>query len=159
MSGYHSRNSSLGYNNIVGPGSADILRQIHNTYSSQPMNPRYIQLFDSEHPQHPHPTLMPHFFQSFFDQYASEFTFLTYDETLRKFWEQRLCPTLSNCIAAMAVRCVRANFGDNVVILTVGLLGMLASLNLLCGVYKRLPKHMLKMQRCVIFPHHAYILT
>ncbi|KAL9711691.1 hypothetical protein Ac2012v2_004763 [Leucoagaricus gongylophorus] len=87
MSGYHSRNSSMGYNNI-------------------PMNPRYIQLFDSEHPQHPHPTLMPHFFQSFFDQYASEFTFLTYDETLRKFWEQRLCPTLSNCIAAMAVRYV-----------------------------------------------------
>lgn len=95
----------MGYNNIVGPGSADILRQIHNTYQ-QPMDSRYIQLFDPEHPQRPHPTLMPHFLQIFFDHYASEFNFLTYEETLGKFWEQRLSPLLSNCIAAMAARYV-----------------------------------------------------
>ncbi|KAJ3568449.1 hypothetical protein NP233_g5704 [Leucocoprinus birnbaumii] len=104
MSGYHSRNSSMGYNNIVGPGSADILRQIHNTYPPQPMDSRYIQLFDPEHPQRPHPTLMPHFLQIFFDHYVSEYTFLTYEETLGRFWEQRLSPALSNCIAAMAAR-------------------------------------------------------
>jgi hypothetical protein len=94
----------MGYNNVVGPGSADVLRQIHNTYPQQPVDSRYVQLFDPEHPQRPHPTLMPHFIQIFFDRYASEFTFLTYEETLTKSWEQRLSPLLSNCIAAMAAR-------------------------------------------------------
>ncbi|EKM80783.1 hypothetical protein AGABI1DRAFT_98908 [Agaricus bisporus var. burnettii JB137-S8] len=104
ISGYHSRNNSMGYNNIVGPGSADVLRQIHNTYPQQPVDSRYVQLFDPQHPQRPHPTLMPHFIQIFFDHYASEFTFLTYEETITKSWEQRLSPLLSNCIAAMAAR-------------------------------------------------------
>lgn len=95
----------MGYNNnIVGPGSADILRQIHNTYLPQSMDSRYIQLFDPEHPQRPHPTLMPHFLQIFFDHYGSEFNFIAYEESLSRLWEQRLPPLLSNCMAAMAAR-------------------------------------------------------
>jgi len=105
MSGYHSRHSSMGYDNIVGPSSADVLRQIHNTYPPQPpMHSRYIQLFDSDYPERPHPGLMMHLFQGFFNHYASQFTFLTYGETITNFLERRLCPALSNCIAALAVR-------------------------------------------------------
>jgi len=95
----------MGYDNGVGPSSAEVLRQIHNTYPPQPpMHSRYVQLFDSEHPERPHPTLMMSFIQGFFNQYASQFTFLTYGETVSKFWERKLCPALSNCIAALAVR-------------------------------------------------------
>lgn len=104
ISEYHSRHSSLGYDNIVGPSSAGVLQQIHNTYLPQPpMHSRYVQLFDSEYPERPHPELMMHLFQGFFDHYASQFTFLTHGETINRFWGRKLCPALSNCIAALAV--------------------------------------------------------
>lgn len=50
---------------------------------------------------------MPHFIQTFFEQFAQEYTFLSYQEIIGEFWDRTLPPLLSNCIAAMASRCVR----------------------------------------------------
>ena len=49
---------------------------------------------------------MPHFIHTFFEHLGSEFTFLSYDEVLGEFWDRTLPVLLSNCIAAMASRCV-----------------------------------------------------
>jgi hypothetical protein len=48
--------------------------------------------------------MMPHYIQTFFEHLGSEFTFLSYDEVLREFWDRSLPLLLSNCIAAMASR-------------------------------------------------------
>jgi len=81
---------------------------LHNSHSTRPLahqlNSRHIHLFDPEHPQRPHPTLMPHFIQLFFEQLGAEFAFISYEEILGEFWEQTLSPLLANCIAAMASR-------------------------------------------------------
>jgi hypothetical protein len=67
-------------------------------------NSHHILLFDPDHPQRPHPTLMPHFIQLFFEQLGAEFPFISYEEILGQFCEQSLAPLLSNCIASLAVR-------------------------------------------------------
>jgi hypothetical protein len=69
-------------------------------------NSHHILLFDPDHPQRPHPTLMPHFIQLFFEQLGAEFPFISYEEILGQFCEQSLAPLLSNCIASLAVRYV-----------------------------------------------------
>jgi len=71
---------------------------------------RPIHLFDPEHPQRPHPTLMPHYIQLFFEHLSGEFGFISYDEVLGEFWDQTLPPILANCIAAMAAR--YSNYSD-----------------------------------------------
>jgi len=102
MSSYHpSRgNDSINYG-FISTGPA---QPLHNARSSTHHSPRSVHLFDPEHPQCPHPTLMPHFIQTFFEHLGSEFTFLSYDEVLGEFWDRTLPVLLSNCIAAMASR-------------------------------------------------------
>ncbi|RDB24813.1 hypothetical protein Hypma_008003 [Hypsizygus marmoreus] len=67
-------------------------------------NSRHVHLFDPEQPQCPHPMLMPHYIQTFFERFGGEYTFLTYEETIAEFWDRTLPPMLANCIAAMASR-------------------------------------------------------
>jgi hypothetical protein len=77
----------------------------HLSHSHHPSNgAHHILLFDPDHPQRPHPTLMPHFIQLFFEQLGTEFPFISYEDTLRQFCEQSLAPLISNCIASLAVR-------------------------------------------------------
>lgn len=53
---------------------------------------------------------MPHFIQVFFEQHPGEFPFLTYEETIADFYNNRLTPILANAIAAMAVQWVHSCF-------------------------------------------------
>jgi hypothetical protein len=79
----------------------------HHTNGAPPVaQNHHVILFDPEHPQIPHPTLMRHFIQIFFEQFGTEFPFISYDETMGQFFEQSLAPLLSNCIASLAVRYV-----------------------------------------------------
>jgi len=45
---------------------------------------------------------MTHFIQVFFERYGPDFSFLSYQDVLADFWDQRLSILLANCIAAMA---------------------------------------------------------
>lgn len=66
-----------------------------------------MQLFDPQNSERPHPSLMTHFIQVFFEKYGSDFSFLSYQEAISDFWEQRMSLIVANCIAAIAVKCVK----------------------------------------------------
>jgi len=66
---------------------------------------RHVHLFDPDHPQCPHPVLMPHYLQTFFERFGPEFAFLEYEDVMAEFWDRTLPPIIANCIAAMASRC------------------------------------------------------
>lgn len=110
MSSFHSSRGEhpIGYN-YAPPSSSQSLHHPHNSRSSS-HDSRHIHLFDPEHPQRPHPTLMPHFIQLFFEHLGSEFSFLGYEEVLGEFWDQILPPLTANCIAAMGSRYVIVSF-------------------------------------------------
>ncbi|KAH9485202.1 hypothetical protein JR316_0002109 [Psilocybe cubensis] len=104
ISSFDSLRSNTGvppYNNFVGHTPPLYPTVSRNSYQG---DQRPIQLFDPENPQRPHPNLMTHFIQVFFDRHGQDFTFLTYQDVLADFWEQRLSLILANCIAAMAVK-------------------------------------------------------
>ena len=65
---------------------------------------RHVHLFDPDHPQCPHPVLMPHYLQTFFERFGPEFPFFVYEDVMAEFWDRTLPPILANCIAAMASR-------------------------------------------------------
>lgn len=64
-----------------------------------------IQLFDPVHQQRPHPSLMNHLIQVFFEQYGQDFPFLSYQDVVADYWDGRLPDVIANCVAAMAVKC------------------------------------------------------
>lgn len=100
-----SRNGNPLAYNYGGPPPTQLLHHPHNTRSpSHHSDYRPIHLFDPDHPQSPHPTLMPHFIQLFFENLGGEFTFLSYEELLADFWDHVLPSLMANCIAAMASR-------------------------------------------------------
>ncbi|KAF5321731.1 hypothetical protein D9619_001725 [Psilocybe cf. subviscida] len=80
-----------------------------NSYS-QVTNARLLAYFDHEDGQRPRRDLMPHFIQVFFEQHPGEFPFLTHQETIADFYNNRLTPILANAIAAMAVQ--HTNLGE-----------------------------------------------
>ncbi|KAF8995469.1 hypothetical protein BDQ17DRAFT_1392227 [Cyathus striatus] len=92
--------SSLAYGYMTS-GSPQVLPQPH---SRTPQDSRSFQLFDSENPQRPHPSLMQHFIPLFFEHMGGEFGFITYEEIIAEFWDQTLPSLMANCIAAMASR-------------------------------------------------------
>ncbi|KAF8200739.1 hypothetical protein BJ912DRAFT_579336 [Pholiota molesta] len=100
------RNNGIPYNYVGPAAQAPLLHYPTNSRSNsyqQPDTPS-IQLYDPENPQRPHPSLMAHFIQIFFEKYSADFGFLSYQETLADFWDQRLSLVLANCIAAMTVK-------------------------------------------------------
>lgn len=78
-----------------------------NAYSQHQEDTRSMQLFDPQNSERPHPSLMTHFIQVFFEKYGSDFSFLSYQEAISDFWEQRMSLIVANCIAAIAVKCVK----------------------------------------------------
>ncbi|KAF4599741.1 hypothetical protein EYR40_006840 [Pleurotus pulmonarius] len=104
ISSYHSntRGDSMGYN-FIPAGPAQLLQSTHQARSPS-YSSRALHLYDSDQSQRPHPDLMPHFIQLFFEQLGSEFPFLNYQEILAEFWEGTLPPLLANCIAALSAR-------------------------------------------------------
>ncbi|KAF8973183.1 hypothetical protein BDZ97DRAFT_1648656 [Flammula alnicola] len=98
-------NNGIPYN-YVGPAQPQLLHYPTNSRpnSYHPPDIRSMQLFDPENPQRPHPSLMTHFIQVFFERYGADFNFLSYQDTLADFWDQRLSLVVANCIAAMAVK-------------------------------------------------------
>jgi len=102
-----SRNNNNGLHYYPGHSSghspSQLLRYPTNSRpnSFQP-DQRSVQLFDPENPQRPHPSLMTHYINVFFEQYSAEYPFLSYQDISTDFWDQRLSSILANCIAAMA---------------------------------------------------------
>ncbi|PPQ96810.1 hypothetical protein CVT26_006211 [Gymnopilus dilepis] len=94
-------NNGMPYNFVGHPAPLHYPSSRSNSY--QP-DQRSLQLFDAENPQRPNPNLMTHFIQVFFERYGQDFNFLSYQDVLSDFWEQRLSLILANCIAAMAVK-------------------------------------------------------
>ncbi|KAJ7594678.1 hypothetical protein C8J56DRAFT_927363 [Mycena floridula] len=83
----------------------------YNSFSSAAptqMNPRsnsrQVHLFDPDRPERPHPSLTPHFIQTFFDRMGNDYPWISYDEITAEYWDQTLSPQLANCIAALASR-------------------------------------------------------
>ncbi|TFK44488.1 hypothetical protein BDQ12DRAFT_673081 [Crucibulum laeve] len=106
ISSFHSSRSDhpTGYNSYLGPGSSQLLHQTHTRSTSGPHDSRHIHLFDSDHPELPHASVMQQFIPIFFERFGSEFTFLSYQLVMGDFWERSLPPLIANCIAAMASR-------------------------------------------------------
>ncbi|KIY43304.1 hypothetical protein FISHEDRAFT_78648 [Fistulina hepatica ATCC 64428] len=92
------------YNNAYPPPSplTSNARQVGNAVSASRHSD--VQLFDPEHPRMPHPNLMPHFTEIFFERYSAQYPFMTADEIARKAWEGTLSPCIATCIAASAAR-------------------------------------------------------
>jgi hypothetical protein len=82
------------------------LRQFsHTTLPTPPLNGHgSITLFDPGQPQYPNPILMPQFIQLFFQEMGSEFPFMSYEETLARFFDKSISAVVANCIAALAVK-------------------------------------------------------
>jgi hypothetical protein len=79
---------------------------VNSRPKSNQQDPRSILLFDTENQERPHPGLMTHFIQVFFERFGRDFPFLQYQDTLVDFWEEGLSLIIANCVAAMAVECV-----------------------------------------------------
>ncbi|TFK74540.1 hypothetical protein BDN72DRAFT_759515 [Pluteus cervinus] len=103
-SSYHApRNDSMGYN-FIPTNPQQQISPSHSRQSSQQYSSRVTELFDPENPQFPHTSLMPHLISTFFEQFGAEYPFLNSEEVLSEFWDQRLSPSLANCIAGVASR-------------------------------------------------------
>ncbi|KAI0321235.1 hypothetical protein OF83DRAFT_372228 [Amylostereum chailletii] len=70
----------------------------HRSSSSALVDPRHTEL--------PHPSLMSHFVQIFFEYLGRVFTFLQYDDITARLYSNTLAPALANGIAAHASRSI-----------------------------------------------------
>lgn len=61
-------------------------------------------LFDSRHGTMPHPTMLVHLIQVFFECFSRNFPFLQYEEISRRVFNGTLSPLLANSIASLAAR-------------------------------------------------------
>ena len=61
-------------------------------------------LFDTRHATMPHPTMLVHLVQVFFECFARNFPFLQYDDISRRVFNGTLSPLLANSIASLAAR-------------------------------------------------------
>ncbi|CAA7259182.1 unnamed protein product [Cyclocybe aegerita] len=105
ISSFDSIRSSSGMPyNYSGHPSQALHYPSNSRPNSYPTDHRGLHLFDPENHQRPNPTYMAHFIQTFFERYAQDFAFLSYQDCLADFWDNRLSATLANCIAAMAVK-------------------------------------------------------
>jgi hypothetical protein len=107
ISSFESLRSNNGIPYNFG-GHAPSPQMLHYPPNSRPnsyqQDQRSIQLFDPENHQRPHPGLMTHFIQVFFERFGPDFPFLQYQDILADFWDQRLSLIIANCVAAMAVK-------------------------------------------------------
>ena len=110
---YDSRNNN-GLPYYGGHSSSQLLHYPTSSRSNsyQP-DQRSVQLFDPENTQRPHPSLMTHYINVFFEQHGAEFPFLSYQDVSTDFWDQRLSSILANCIAAMASQYVTINWSNS----------------------------------------------
>ena len=63
-----------------------------------------LPLFDSRQVNMPHPTMLVHLVQVFFECFARNFPFLQYDDVSRRAFNGTLSPLLANSIASLAAR-------------------------------------------------------
>jgi len=63
-----------------------------------------LPLFDSRQGNMPHPTILVHLVQVFFECFARNFPFLQYDDVSRRVFNGNLSPLLANSIASLAAR-------------------------------------------------------
>ncbi|KAF9564764.1 hypothetical protein CPC08DRAFT_630818 [Agrocybe pediades] len=92
-------NNAIPYN-VAGHIPQSYASSRPNSFQSEPR----LQLFDPVHHSRPHPNLMNHFIQAFFEHYSQDFLFLSYQDIAADYWDGRLPDPLANCVAAMAVK-------------------------------------------------------
>jgi hypothetical protein len=63
-----------------------------------------VPLFDSRHGTMPHPTMLVHLVQVFFECFSRNFPFLQYEDISRRVFNGTLTPLLANSIASLAAR-------------------------------------------------------
>jgi len=63
-----------------------------------------LPLFDSRHGTMPHPTMLMHLVQVFFECFSRNFPFLQYEDVSRRVLNGTLSPLLANSIASLAAR-------------------------------------------------------
>lgn len=63
-----------------------------------------LPLFDSRQANMPHPTILVHLVQVFFECFSRNFPFLQYDDVSRRVFNGTLSPLLANSIASLAAR-------------------------------------------------------
>jgi len=63
-----------------------------------------LPLFDSRHGTMPHPTMLVHLVQVFFECFSRNFPFLQYEDVSRRVFNGTLSPLLANSIASLAAR-------------------------------------------------------
>ena len=63
-----------------------------------------LPLFDSRQVNMPHPTILVHLIQVFFECFARNFPFLQYDDVSRRVFNGTLSPLLANSMASLAAR-------------------------------------------------------
>ncbi|KAH9986746.1 hypothetical protein BJV74DRAFT_946028 [Russula compacta] len=63
-----------------------------------------LPLFDSRHGTMPHPTMLIHLVQVFFECFSRNFPFLQYEDVSRRVFNGTLSPLLANSIASLAAR-------------------------------------------------------
>jgi hypothetical protein len=63
-----------------------------------------LPLFDSRQVNMPHPTILVHLVQVFFECFARNFPFLQYDDVSRRVFNGTMSPLLANSIASLAAR-------------------------------------------------------
>jgi hypothetical protein len=51
---------------------------------------------------------MPQYIELFYQENGHQFPFMTYEESLGRYFNKNLSPVVANCIAALAVRYVQA---------------------------------------------------
>jgi len=76
---------------------------IADASSAQRVN-QVLPLFDSRQVNMPHPTILVHLVQVFFECFARNFPFLQYEDVSRRAFNGTLSPLLANSIASLAAR-------------------------------------------------------
>ncbi|KAH9012908.1 hypothetical protein EDB85DRAFT_2221934, partial [Lactarius pseudohatsudake] len=80
------------------------LSRTHRAHKEIAWSTKLLPLFDSRQVNMPHPTILVHLVQVFFECFARNFPFLQYDDVSRRVFNGTLSPLLANSIASLAAR-------------------------------------------------------
>ncbi len=98
----HSYTTSLPQLSNSSPRGDYASYAIADTSSAQ--RSQVLPLFDLRQANMPHPTILVHLVQVFFECFSRNFPFLQYDDISRRMFNGTLSPLLANSIASLAAR-------------------------------------------------------
>lgn len=100
---YTSSLPQLGNSNPRGDYASYAIPDTSSAQRDRVVN-QVLPLFDSRQVNMPHPTILVHLVQVFFECFARNFPFLQYDDVSRRVFNGTLSPLLANSIASLAAR-------------------------------------------------------